>query len=144
MSLRLLPLLCLAPSLFAQANNGRISGVVTDPSLAPIPKTTVVVRDPATNAEHRAVTDARGFYVVPELPVGVFSIIVDSPGFRKAEQTGVNQPDHGSVNADFKLEIGSVTDSVTVTEILGESVNVVTGELSNTIDSQQVQDLALN
>jgi hypothetical protein len=60
------------------------------------------------------------------------------------EKKGFDLVDRGALTVDFKLEIGAITDSITITEVVGETVNTVTGELSHTIDSQQVQDLALN
>src|SRR5262249_36447691 len=86
-----------------------------------------------------------GFYVVPDLPVGNYSVIAEAKGFKKVEKTGYSLNDRGTITVDLKLEIGAITDTITVTEVIGETVNTVSGEPSNTIDRQQeqVQDLAL-
>jgi hypothetical protein len=140
----LLLVLAICAAAFGQANNGRISGTVTDASAAAIAGASVAVTNQATNVTNRATTNNAGYYVVPDLPVGAFSVTVEAPGFRRAEKKGMDLVDRGSLTADFKLEVGAVTDSITVTEVIGEAVNTVSGELAHTIDSQQVQDLALN
>jgi hypothetical protein len=71
-------------------------------------------------------------------------VIAEAPGFKKSEKVEFSLDDQGRNTADFKMEVGAITDSVTVTETMGEAVNTVSGELSNTIHSQQVRDLALN
>jgi hypothetical protein len=128
----------------AQNNNGRISGTVTDATGSVIAGASVIVTNIDTRITDKASTDSAGFYVVPDLAVGNYSVIVEAKGFKKSEKTGYSLNDRGTITVDFKLEIGSITDTITVTEVLGETVNTVSGELSSTIDSQQVQDLALN
>src|SRR5437016_4591904 len=132
-------LLCLLATgvVFAQNNNGRISGTVTDATGSVIAGANVSVVNTETKITQKVTTDAAGFYVAPDLPVGTFSVTVEAPGFKKAEKTGYSLNDRGSITADFKLAVGAITDSITVTEVLGESVNTVSGELGSTIDSQQ-------
>src|SRR5262249_36882115 len=78
------------------------------------------------------------------LPVGTYNVEASAAGFHTVRHDGFELPDNGRITADFKLELGGVSQTVTVTEVLGESVNTVSGELAHTIDSEQVQDLALN
>jgi len=135
--------LCGAGAL-AQNSTGRISGTISDTSGAVIPGAKVTVISQATALTWKATTDLNGFYVVANLPVGIFDVEVDAASFRKARQAGYDLPDAGRITADFKLEVGAVNESVTVTEVMGETVNTASGELAHTIDSEQVQDLALN
>ncbi|MCL4401377.1 MAG: Plug and carboxypeptidase regulatory-like domain-containing protein, partial [Acidobacteria bacterium] len=137
-------LVVCAGAAFSQNNNGRISGTVSDSSGAVIPGANVVVTNQATKLTWKAATSKGGFYVVTNLPVGTFDVEVDATGFRKAKQTGFELVDAGRVTANFKLEVGEVTQSIVVQEVLGETVNTVSGELGNVIDHEQVQDLALN
>jgi hypothetical protein len=135
----------LAASLvFAQTNNGRISGTVSDNSGAVIPGAAVTVTNTATQVVRKTTTDAAGFYVVTNLPVGTFDVEAEAPGFRKAKNAGHDVPDAGRITSDFKMELGTVTETVVVHDVLGETVNTMSGEMSRTIDSEQVADLALN
>jgi hypothetical protein len=69
---------------FAQTTTGRISGTVTDPSGAAIPGAGITVLNNGTGVSWRAATDDRGFYVAPNLPVGDYSVEVESKGFQRA------------------------------------------------------------
>ena len=129
---------------FAQTNNGRISGTVSDTSGAIVPGATVTVVNDDTHLESKATTSNAGFYLVVNLPVGNYTVTVEQSGFRKAEQKGLALNDAARATVDFKLEVGGVSESVVVSEAMGETVNTVSGELKHTIDSEQVQDLALN
>ena len=126
-----------------QNSNGRISGTVSDSSGAVVPHAAVTITNQDTRLTWKAITDNAGYYVVTSLPVGTYNVQVQARGMRKAEKTGYDLADGASISADFKLEVGAVTESVTVT-MHGESVNTVSGELAYTIDSEQVRDLALN
>jgi hypothetical protein len=137
-------LAAIVPAAFAQVGAGRISGTVSDNSGAVIPGAAVIVINQATQLTWKAETAANGFYVVANLPVGAYSVEIAAAGFRKAEKTGYDLTDNGRITADFALEIGAVTESVVVTAVKGETVNTVSGEVGRTVDSEQIEDLALN
>src|SRR5438874_5958578 len=101
---------------FAQNNSGRISGSVTDKSGAVIPGATVVVTNQETSAVWKASTDNNGFYVATNLAVGTYSVEADATGFRKVRQSGYDLVDNGRITANFKLEIGAVTETIEVKE----------------------------
>jgi hypothetical protein len=130
--------------LFAQNNTGRISGTISDSSGAVIPGAQITAINQATKVASRATTNSNGYFVIPNLQVGAYDVAVEATGFRKAERVGYDLVDNGHIAADFKLEVGGVSETVQVTEVLGETVNTVSGELAHTIDAEQVQDLALN
>lgn len=141
---RILLVCLLACTAWAQTNNGRISGTASDSSGAVIPGANVIVTNQATALTWKAATDPNGFYQVGNLPVGIYNVEIDATGFRKSQKTGYDLVDEGRITADFKLEVGTVTETMIVTEVVGETVNTVSGEVGRTIDSEQVQDLALN
>jgi hypothetical protein len=128
----------------SQDSNGRISGTVGDKSGAVIPGAAITVKNTQTDLIWKTKTDASGFYVVTNLPVGSYDVEAVANGFRKSLRSGYELGDDGRITSDFKMEVGTVTESVLVTEVLGETVNTVSGELGHTIDSEQVQDMALN
>jgi len=134
----------LVGALCAQNFNGSISGTVADSTGAVIPGAVVVVTNTETGRTWKTAADSSGFYQVTNLPPGAYNVEAEASGFRKVLKTGYNMPDAGRITADFKLEVGAVTESVVVSEVLGETVNTVSGEVARTIDSEQVQDLALN
>ncbi|HWS90645.1 MAG TPA: carboxypeptidase regulatory-like domain-containing protein [Pyrinomonadaceae bacterium] len=137
--------LALAPrAASAQTVVGRISGTVTDSAGASVPGATVTVTNAATNLVRTAVADADGFYTVTNLPVGTYVVAAESQGFKRAEQRGVALTADARLTVDVALEPGQVTETVQVSTALGETVNNTSGEVARVIDSQQVQNLALN
>ena len=105
----------LLPCLFAQNNNGRISGTITDNTGAVIAGAAMSVINEDTGAIQKTVSDSGGFYQVAQLAVGSYRVIAEKPGFKKEEKNGNNLVDAGRLTIDFKLEVGAITDTVTVT-----------------------------
>ena len=65
----------------AQVAGATISGVVTDVSGAAIPNVTVAVKNSATDAIHIAMTDSVGFYSMPNILPGNYSVTASATGF---------------------------------------------------------------
>ena len=142
----LLPALVLAliaSSGFAQATTGRISGTVTDTQGGVLPGASVTATEVRTSYSRTAVTDAEGAYVIVNLPLGTYSVSAELSGFNKELKSGYVLVADGRLTADFSLGIGSVSETVEVS-VEAETVNTVSGEISRTVDRQQVQNLALN
>ncbi|MDT7603354.1 MAG: hypothetical protein QOF61_1351, partial [Acidobacteriota bacterium] len=131
-------------SASAQTNVGRISGTIKDASGAVVPGSTITVTNAATNLVRTATTDADGFYTVTNLPVGTYVVSADSSGFKRAEQSGVAVTADARLTIDLALDTGQVSETVLVATSVGETVNTTSGEVARVVDSQQVQNLALN
>lgn len=140
----LLLLACGSFHVTAQTIYGRISGTVKDASEAVIPNANVTVTNTATNLVRTATTDESGFYTVTNLPVGAYTVAVEQKGFKKATQTDIALTADARLTVDVTLEAGQVTETVEVVTSVGETVNTTSGEVARVIDSQQVQNLALN
>jgi len=123
----------------AQTNTGRISGTVADTTSAVVPGATVTVTNDEKHLEAKATTDSAGYYLVINLPVGSYSVTVEAKGFRKAPRTGFAPDNAARITANFKLDVGGVSETVEVTAVVGETVNTVSGEIRHTIDSEQVE-----
>jgi len=128
----------------AQTNTGQISGTVRDTSGGVLPGGTVTVTNINTNQSRSEVTGPNGGYVFTNLPVGSYSVTVEMQGFRKAEKTGFQVAPDARITADFALNVGSMTETVDVVAVRGETVNTTSGEIARTIDGQQVRELALS
>jgi hypothetical protein len=130
--------------VFGQAGTGgTILGTVTDPSGAVIPGVTVTITNTDTNQSQQVTTNSVGQYVVPDLRIGHYTVRATASGFKAAEQAGIalNVGDRDRV--DFKLEVGSTQESVTV-EANPVAVQSESGEVSQVINGQQVTQLATN
>jgi hypothetical protein len=128
----------------AQTNNGQISGTVRDTSGGVLPGVTVTVTNTNTNISRTEVTGANGTFVVASLPFGPYTVTAELQGFRKAEKRDIQLPPDGRITADFSLNVGSMTETVDVVAVRGETVNRTSGEIARTIDGAQVRELALS
>ncbi len=134
---------CLQPAS-AQDVFGRISGTVTDTQGAVIPDANITITNEQTKLARTLKSDAHGYYVADELPVGVYTVSASAQqGFKGIKKTGNDLSAGARLAVDLRLEVGATTDVVEVTAT-GETVNTVSGELARTVDSRQVQNLALN
>ncbi len=136
-------MLLAAPNVSAQATTGRISGVVRDTSGGVLPGVTVTVKETRTGFVKTDTTDAQGAYVFVNLPLGDYAVTAELQGFKKGQKTGFMLVADGRLSADFNLDVGSFTETVTVI-VNSEVLNTVSGELARTVDRAQVQDMALN
>ena len=136
-------LLCVSlASAFAQTNTGRLVGTVAG-SDGVIAGANVTITDDKTGRERLVVTAGDGTFTVPQLEVGAYTVKVTANGFKTFTATNVKIDIGREYSLPVNLEVGQVTDAVTVTS--GTDVlNATTGELSNTVNSKQILELPLN
>jgi len=103
-----------APSLQAQAVSGSVSGYVSDSSGASVPDAVVVIRNVDTNVTAERETDQAGLYVVTNLVPGTYTVTITAPGFRRFVQDSFVLRVDSTVRVDAVLELGPVTEEVTV------------------------------
>jgi len=104
----------LAFPLCAQESTARLLGTVTDPTGAVIPSANVVARNVATGLERKTSTNESGDYLIPMLPIGQYTVTVDSTGFRTSTITGLNLQVNQDARVDVKLSLGTAADSIEV------------------------------
>src|SRR5882762_4044598 len=102
-----------APS-FAQSERGSITGVIQDTTKAPIPGVSVKVINTATNATTDVVSSAAGAYGAANLPPGPYRIEASLTGFQSARVDGIRLTAGGTTRVDVTLNLGAITESVTV------------------------------
>ena len=108
-------LFLLPSSATAQALYGSMTGTVTDDSGAAIPGVTVTVTNEGTGLQFDTVTDETGTYTVRNMPGGTYTMKASLQGFKEFSQTGVPLSPGGIVRINGKLEVGALSESVTVT-----------------------------
>jgi len=129
-------------SAFAQTATARIEGNVTDESGSALPGATVTARNTGTNAARSDVADAHGAYSLPALSVGDYRVTVELSGFR-SEASPVTLTVNQVARMDFKLKLGPLSETVTVTAA-APVIEKTTSEISTLIDEKQVENLPLN
>jgi hypothetical protein len=128
---------------YAQQNVGSISGVVTDSSGAAVPNASVSITNTETNLARKIPTDADGNYAAPSLPVGRYTVRVEAPAFKAAVREGITLNVNDTLTISFKLEVGDVTQTITV-EAAPLQVELQNGAAqATTINGTQIRELAL-
>jgi hypothetical protein len=103
-----------APKASAQVLYGSIVGTVTDPTSAAVPKANVTVSNAATGLSRQVVTDDAGYYSIPNLIQGSYDVSVSATGFRPFTRTSVGVLTNTVTRVDVTLEVGALTESITV------------------------------
>lgn len=124
------------------AMNGEITGTVLDPSGAPITTATVKVVNPSTGYERSARTSSAGLYRVPILPLGDYSITIESEGFATYQQDGIVLNAGTAATVDVKLQLRSVTTEVHVSSD-APIVDVARTDQGSTLTSNAIVNLPL-
>ena len=95
---------------------GSVSGTVKDQSNAVIAQATVIAAQPGTGLHLQVVTNNQGFYSFLDLPVGRYNLTIEKSGFKPHLRTGVALDANHAVTVDAVLEIGGMTEAVTINE----------------------------
>jgi hypothetical protein len=115
---------CLLGAALAWASiTGSISGVVTDPNGGVVVGAKVTAIETQTGVRREITTDSQGFYDFPALSVGRYDVEVQSSGFKLYRQSGLVIDVNSALRVDVKLQIGEVSDKVTV---MSEAVHMET------------------
>jgi Carboxypeptidase regulatory-like domain/TonB dependent receptor-like, beta-barrel len=135
--------LSLAATGFAQQTSGTIAGTVIDPSGAVVPGVGVTATNQSTGLTRTTSTNTHGQYRIPYLPVGTYTVRTSKEGFVSQEQKGITLEILQVRSVDFSLQLGSVTQTVTVT---GQTplLETQTSEAGQVIRGSQVTNLPLN
>ncbi|MFI5058849.1 MAG: carboxypeptidase regulatory-like domain-containing protein [Candidatus Acidiferrales bacterium] len=136
-----LALVCI-PSACAQVS-ASLSGLVTDPSGAPVPAASVTSSNLETAAVRNTVTDDAGRYQLLSLPVGEYRARVAKSGFQEEIRGGIHLVVGQEASVDFRLHVGEVQQRVTVTEE-APILSTTTRDISGLVGEQQVKELPLN
>ncbi len=130
-------------SALAVAQTASIKGTVTDTTGAVVVGAEVTARELDTNATRTATTGDTGAYAITNLPVGRYDISVNKSGFRTFKVEQVVLTVDQALTANAKLQTGGATEEV---QVLGNElppVDLDTAQLSNLVDSREIQDLPL-
>ncbi len=104
----------------AQEVRASVTGIVTDPTGAPVVGATVVVTNVAQNVSITAQTNEAGNYVTPFLAPGIYRLSVEQTGFKKYLRDNIVLQALDRARVDVQLEIGQLTESVTVTAAVSQ------------------------
>ena len=133
-----------AANLYAspQRLSGDIEGVVKDASGALIPSVSITVTNVETAAERMLITDEYGHFLAALLPVGEYAVRAQLQGFgtwtgRVVAKTGER------TNINIILQVGNVSEEVTIQTSAAQLVNASDAQIAMSIDEKRVKELPL-
>jgi len=136
-------MLCFSLTAFGQRNTAGISGTTTDSSGAVVPGAQVVVIRTSTGSTNKTQSNDNGFYQVPNLVPGSYTLRVEHPGFQAYVQEGIILQVDQAATVNVALRVGNLTESVTVTAE-PPLVDVRTQNLTTVITPAMAQEVPLN
>src|SRR5471030_682278 len=144
-----IPALFLTTALLAfqvavwAGTTGSISGTLTDPSGSVIPGVKLIVTDTAKGIRTKTMTDAKGDYSFPSLPVGRYDLNMEAQSFKPQNRTGLIIDIDSVLKVDATLELAERVEEVTIseTQMLVETASTQMGEV---VTGRSMTAVALN
>src|SRR5258708_3850599 len=122
----------LCSAVLGQSDRGTITGTITDPAGAVVASAPIDIRNVAPGATYQAASTATGNYTLAQLPTGGYEMSLTVPGFKRYVRKNIELPVAQTIRLDVTLEVGTASDSVTVTEA-APLLKTESGELSHNV-----------
>ena len=127
-------------AVVAQSDRSSITGTIFDPAGAVVASAAVEASNVATGAVFQVASTNTGNYTLSQLPAGDYAMTVTVPGFKKFVRQNITVSVAGTLRIDVVLEVGSATESVTITEA-APLFKTESGELSHNMTTDRVDNL---
>src|SRR5712692_878570 len=127
---------CLSAQITAD-----VKGVVTDQAGAAVPNAKVTVTSKETGESRVVPADGEGRFGANQLKIGLYSVQAEAPGFRVAVAEALLRSGETSA-VNFKLEVGQVSESVTVTDAVSP-LDTTNAQIQVSIEGERIQDIAV-
>jgi hypothetical protein len=120
-----------------------ISGRVEDATGAAVGGATVTVKSLETSVSRTSTTDENGNYRIPSLVLGAQEVRAEKAGFKSAVRTGINLAVGQEAVVNLKLDVGPVTQEVTVSAETS-LIDATTASVSGLVTAREIKELPLN
>src|SRR5215468_6189933 len=120
--------------LSGQTATSSLAGTVRDSTGGVLPGVNLTITNQATGQQRHVVTDSNGSYFATSLPIGEYTIKAELPGFKTEVRQGIVLQLGRQGNADLFMEVGNVSEEVTVEEAAAP-LQTASAELSEVIDN---------
>ncbi len=142
-SLFIVSLVALTTSLYGQIERATLTGTVTDPSGASVPKARVELDSPTTGFARQVETGDSGVYSITDLPIGTYNVTVSHEGFKTFEVRGIELFVRQTRTVDARLEVGTAVARVEV-QGAAQALENSNAEIAGVLQARQVNDIPIN
>lgn len=132
------------PTVAAQTSYGTIVGTVTDNTGAQVSGARIVLKSNETNATQTTISGSGGTYSFLNLSPGAYSVTTSDAGFKATTRNGIDVTIGGSTRVDISLQVGDVTETISVDAAATASLQTDTSSLGGVVEGQQVTESPLN
>lgn len=136
-------LLAVANPLISQVQSGTIVGAVSDQAAAAVAGARVTLVNEGTRFSRTVTTNESGQYVATSMPTGAYSATAELQGFQKLVRSGLQLTAADTLTVDLQLKVGSVQETVEVTET-APLLQSQTAAVSSLVTNQQMIEMPLN
>ncbi|MGH9915788.1 MAG: carboxypeptidase-like regulatory domain-containing protein, partial [Pyrinomonadaceae bacterium] len=107
-------ILALGSTAFGQSDRGTITGTVTDQNGGVVPNAKVTATNIDSGEVRETTTGDEGNFTLPELKAALYRLTIEAAGFKTASINSIQLGVQTTRRADVKLEVGAITESITV------------------------------
>ncbi|MFM2124039.1 MAG: hypothetical protein RL328_490, partial [Acidobacteriota bacterium] len=125
---------------FGQGDRGTITGTVADPAGAVVANATISAKNSETGASYQTSSTNTGNYTLAQLPAGTYELTAAAAGFKNFIRTNISLQVAQVLRLDVPLDIGSASESVTVTAEVS-LLKTESGDLSHNVTAQRMNSL---
>ena len=136
-------LLLSLPTVVAQVSTGTIAGTVKDGTGAVAAGATVTITNTATGIVTQSTTSSTGFYSVPNLQTGPYTVSITAEGFSEEIAQGIQLNVGAEQETNFTLKIGAVSEKVVVSTT-PPNIDLVSSTTMPVVNERTIVELPLN
>ncbi len=139
--------LIMSPIALWAAANGSLSGTLMDQSGAVVSGATITLVNTSLKSEYKVISDGRGFYAFPTLPVAHYDLTIEAAGFKTQNKTNVTVDTDAALKLDAVLSIGLRSENVVVAAEAASAeaqVDTTATHLGELVTGSQMTALPLN
>lgn len=136
--------LALSAPLLHAASGGSITGTVTDASGAIVVGARLTLLNTSQHTIWQAISGKQGLYAFPNLPVGQYELLIESPGFSSLKRTSIVIDTDAAVRIDLSLSVEQHTEAVAVTANAENQVETSATHLGEVVSAAQMTSVPLN
>ena len=124
----------------AQTGAATVRGAVRDQQGQAVVGATVTLTNAARNFSRTQVTSDDGTYAFSAVPPGAYRVEVEATGFKKAVAENVNALVETTTDVDVALEVGNVTETITVSTSTEAPLNTTDATIGNAFAADSMWD----
>jgi carboxypeptidase family protein/TonB-dependent receptor-like protein len=135
--------LCLVAVPALAQQQASISGRVVDASGLGLPGATVTVTSQSTGFTRTVVSAETGGYAVPNLEPGIYTVLIELPGFSSVRRPDVQLTAGTALTFEFRMEIAAIEQEVVVTAE-APLVETTSNQLGGSLSSREIEEIPSN